>query len=243
MTEAGGEAGQVSSKSDSLLMEREGVLRFHEAEAEQAFTDRLQHLIPVMNKLQDVFTTMDQATLRDQIGSEATTIDGTAVGGSRGGGDSPLMRQQRRRQRTRQKAGRGAVGSGGSSPRGDGLAGSGGAPLATTAAAAELLELPQIIVLGAQSSGKSSVIEALVGREFLPRGTGIVTRRPLIVQLIHTPGGREWAEFVHVPGVKFGSYAAIRDEISRVTDEVHIIRVVMSRVFVIVVPMLRFFAF
>ena len=38
-----------------------------------------------------------------------------------------------------------------------------------------------------QSSGKSSVLEKLVGRDFLPRGTGIVTRRPLILQLIYTP--------------------------------------------------------
>lgn len=36
-----------------------------------------------------------------------------------------------------------------------------------------------------QSSGKSSVIETIVGRDFLPRGTGIVTRRPLVLQLIH----------------------------------------------------------
>lgn len=41
--------------------------------------------------------------------------------------------------------------------------------------------------LSLQSSGKSSVIESLVGRSFLPRGTGIVTRRPLILQLIYTP--------------------------------------------------------
>lgn len=34
-----------------------------------------------------------------------------------------------------------------------------------------------------QSSGKSSVLEAVVGRDFLPRGTGIVTRRPLILQV------------------------------------------------------------
>lgn len=38
-----------------------------------------------------------------------------------------------------------------------------------------------------QSSGKSSVIESLVGRSFLPRGTGIVTRCPLVLQLIYTP--------------------------------------------------------
>ncbi|KAJ1950670.1 Dynamin- GTPase protein, partial [Dispira parvispora] len=38
-----------------------------------------------------------------------------------------------------------------------------------------------------QSSGKSSVLENLVGRDFLPRGTGIVTRRPLVLQLVNVP--------------------------------------------------------
>ena len=47
-------------------------------------------------------------------------------------------------------------------------------------------ELPQIVVVGGQSSGKSSVLEAIVGRDFLPRGTGIVTRRPLLLQLVRT---------------------------------------------------------
>lgn len=47
------------------------------------------------------------------------------------------------------------------------------------------IDLPQITVVGSQSSGKSSVLENIVGRDFLPRGTGIVTRRPLILQLIN----------------------------------------------------------
>ena len=42
------------------------------------------------------------------------------------------------------------------------------------------VDLPQISVIGSQSSGKSSVLENIVGRDFLPRGTGIVTRRPLV---------------------------------------------------------------
>lgn len=48
------------------------------------------------------------------------------------------------------------------------------------------IDLPQIVVIGSQSSGKSSVLENVVGRDFLPRGTGIVTRRPLILQLYNT---------------------------------------------------------
>ena len=45
------------------------------------------------------------------------------------------------------------------------------------------INLPQIICVGAQSSGKTSIIESIVGKDFLPKGTGIVTRRPLILQL------------------------------------------------------------
>uniref|UniRef100_A0A8C2PWD6 Dynamin-1-like protein n=1 Tax=Cyprinus carpio TaxID=7962 RepID=A0A8C2PWD6_CYPCA len=50
---------------------------------------------------------------------------------------------------------------------------------------ADIIQLPQIAVVGTQSSGKSSVLESLVGKDLLPRGTGIVTRRPLILQLVH----------------------------------------------------------
>uniref|UniRef100_A0A8C5G583 Dynamin-1-like protein n=1 Tax=Gouania willdenowi TaxID=441366 RepID=A0A8C5G583_GOUWI len=49
----------------------------------------------------------------------------------------------------------------------------------------DIIHLPQIVVVGTQSSGKSSVLESLVGRDVLPRGNGIVTRRPLILQLVH----------------------------------------------------------
>ncbi|KAK4516157.1 uncharacterized protein ATC70_011123 [Mucor velutinosus] len=98
------------------------------------------------------------------------------------------------------------------------------------------VDLPQIAVIGSQSSGKSSVLENIVGRDFLPRGTGIVTRRPLILQLINRPAedktnkeesakedaGREnqneWGEFLHLPGQKFHDFNKIRDEIVKDTE-------------------------
>ena len=45
------------------------------------------------------------------------------------------------------------------------------------------VELPQLVVVGGQSTGKSSVLESIVGKDFLPRGSGIVTRCPLVLQL------------------------------------------------------------
>jgi len=64
---------------------------------------------------------------------------------------------------------------------------------------ASQIDLPQICVLGSQSSGKSSVLENIVGRDFLPRGTGIVTRRPLVLQLINRPATSSKANGVTSP--------------------------------------------
>ncbi|KAK9846015.1 hypothetical protein WJX81_008471 [Elliptochloris bilobata] len=79
--------------------------------------------------------------------------------------------------------------------------------------------LPSIVVIGGQSSGKSSVLEAVVGKDFLPRGTGIVTRRPLVLQLVHLddPSAREYGEFLHNNHEKIYSFDTIRDEIEAET--------------------------
>ncbi|KFY35445.1 hypothetical protein V494_05901 [Pseudogymnoascus sp. VKM F-4513 (FW-928)] len=111
----------------------------------------------------------------------------------------------------------------------------------TTVGVQNPIDLPQIVVVGSQSSGKSSVLENIVGRDFLPRGTGIVTRRPLVLQLINrqpaatTNGVKEkeeevsnandkeanvdeWGEFLHIPGQKFHDFNKIRDEIVKETE-------------------------
>ncbi|CAL4079341.1 unnamed protein product [Meganyctiphanes norvegica] len=80
------------------------------------------------------------------------------------------------------------------------------------------LDLPQIAVVGGQSAGKSSVLENFVGRDFLPRGSGIVTRRPLILQLINGPV--EYGEFLHQKGQKYSNFDDIRKEIEADTDKI-----------------------
>ena len=49
------------------------------------------------------------------------------------------------------------------------------------------IKLPSIVVIGSQSSGKSSVLESIVGQEFLPKGSNMVTRRPIELTLVNTP--------------------------------------------------------
>ena len=76
------------------------------------------------------------------------------------------------------------------------------------------VEMPSIVVIGGQSSGKSSVLESICGRDFLPRGTNIVTRRPTIIQLTNTPTATgDWIEFGHKPGEKYTDLKLARDEI------------------------------
>ncbi|KAK5652603.1 hypothetical protein OQA88_10364 [Cercophora sp. LCS_1] len=100
------------------------------------------------------------------------------------------------------------------------------------------LDLPQIVVVGSQSAGKSSVLENIVGRDFLPRGSGIVTRRPLILQLINVPDDEsedtvrvsyrnpteaarnEWAEFHHIPNRRFNDFGDVKREIENETARI-----------------------
>ncbi|XP_078263919.1 dynamin-2-like isoform X1 [Rhinoraja longicauda] len=78
------------------------------------------------------------------------------------------------------------------------------------------LDLPQIAVVGGQSAGKSSVLENFVGRDFLPRGPGIVTRRPLVLQLVNST--TEYAEFLHCKGKRFTDFEEVCREIKVETD-------------------------
>ncbi|CAA6666992.1 unnamed protein product [Spirodela intermedia] len=94
---------------------------------------------------------------------------------------------------------------------------------------------------GRWSSGKSSVLESIVGRDFLPGdqlmcmvyfdlslwgghslcygSAGIVTRRPLVLQLHKTEEGQaEYAEFLHLPKRRYTDFAAVRKEIQDETD-------------------------
>ena len=93
--------------------------------------------------------------------------------------------------------------------------------------------MPQIVVVGSQSAGKSSVLESIVGRDFLPRGNGIVTRCPLVLSLKHNENSNvkdsvligesgdseavEYATFSHEPGRKYTDFDLVRKEIENQT--------------------------
>lgn len=92
--------------------------------------------------------------------------------------------------------------------------------------------LPHIVLVGAQGSGKSSVLENLVGKSFLPRGTGRPTQAPLLVQMIRYSNEEkeytisneknenitEWVEFLHKPKKLIFDFDLVRDEIESRTN-------------------------
>ena len=84
----------------------------------------------------------------------------------------------------------------------------------------EYIKLPRICSLGTQSSGKSSVLESIVGLDFLPRGDGVVTRRPLELRLCHINSGEPWAIFEERKGQKFTDFIKVRETIEALTDEI-----------------------
>ncbi|QOY43571.1 Dynamin-like protein [Cryptosporidium parvum] len=88
----------------------------------------------------------------------------------------------------------------------------------------QYINLPRICVVGTQSSGKSSVLESVVGFDFLPRGEGIVTRRPVEMRLVHIPSkngiDEAYVVFEKDKNKKFTDFEKVREEIDRLTDEV-----------------------
>ncbi len=82
------------------------------------------------------------------------------------------------------------------------------------------INLPQIICIGSQSSGKSSIIESIIGKDFLPKGSGIVTRRPLILQLINQKEGEDYCEFFLKPNEKITDFSKVTKEIILQTEKI-----------------------
>ncbi|KAG3288065.1 dynamin 1 [Ictidomys tridecemlineatus] len=70
-----------------------------------------------------------------------------------------------------------------------------------------------MVLLGKKLMGKK-----VDPRDFLPRGSGIVTRRPLVLQLVNA--NTEYAEFLHCKGKKFTDFEEVRLEIEAETDRV-----------------------
>ncbi|KAI3803474.1 hypothetical protein L1987_31626 [Smallanthus sonchifolius] len=87
----------------------------------------------------------------------------------------------------------------------------------------EKLPIPEIVALGGQSDGKSSLLEALLGFQFNVREVEMGTCRPLILQMVHDPTALDpRCRFQEEDSEEYGnpivSSSAIADTIKSRTD-------------------------
>lgn len=81
--------------------------------------------------------------------------------------------------------------------------------------------LPSIVVIGSQSSGKSSVLEAIVGHEFLPKGNNMITRRPIELTLVNDPEARvDYAEFPQLGLHKITDFSLVQKNLMELNQSV-----------------------
>lgn len=82
----------------------------------------------------------------------------------------------------------------------------------------KIVDLPQIAVVGSQSAGKTSILESFLGQPCLPRGYGMVTRCPLILQLrkLAAEESHSWyCVFGHSPEIEHRESSTVQEEILR----------------------------
>eukprot|EP00658_Telonema_sp_P-2_P084538 TRINITY_DN9408_c0_g1_i2.p1 TRINITY_DN9408_c0_g1~~TRINITY_DN9408_c0_g1_i2.p1 ORF type:complete len:216 (+),score=58.52 TRINITY_DN9408_c0_g1_i2:79-648(+) len=79
-------------------------------------------------------------------------------------------------------------------------------------------QMSRIVMVGDQSSGKTSVVESLVGADISVKDQAMATRRPLLLTLMRTERGELWAQFRD--GEKLHSAEAIKERIAAENDVV-----------------------
>lgn len=78
------------------------------------------------------------------------------------------------------------------------------------------INLPRIAVVGNQSSGKTSVLERLMCMDLLPKGSGTVTKRPIIIEMYNTTNDQVT---INVSGVDFTDEKEARAKIEQLNRE------------------------
>ncbi|KAK6090002.1 hypothetical protein P3W45_001048 [Vairimorpha bombi] len=78
------------------------------------------------------------------------------------------------------------------------------------------INLPAIAVVGSQSSGKSSVLESLIQKDILPRGSNLVTRCPIIIHIKKICG----KEYCEISSIKYFDFSSLKYLLVRMMNEI-----------------------
>ena len=84
----------------------------------------------------------------------------------------------------------------------------------------EYINIPKICTIGNQSSGKTSILTNIIGLDILPKGEGLVTRRPLELRLNHIQSGEPYIYFDEDKTNKITDFSCIKEKISYLTKSI-----------------------
>ena len=84
----------------------------------------------------------------------------------------------------------------------------------------EYINIPRICSIGNQSNGKTSILTNIIGLDILPKGDGVVTRRPLELRLNKIKTGKPYIYFNDDKNNKITDFSSIKDKINILTNSI-----------------------
>ncbi len=83
----------------------------------------------------------------------------------------------------------------------------------------EYINIPRICSIGNQSNGKTSILTNIIGLDILPKGEGIITRRPLELRLNHYKG-KPYINFDEDKNNKITDFQYVKEKINKLTNSI-----------------------
>ena len=77
----------------------------------------------------------------------------------------------------------------------------------------QYINIPRICAVGTQSSGKTSILTNIIGLDILPKGNGVVTRRPIELRLNKIKSDEPYIYFDNDINNKITNFSTIKDKI------------------------------
>ena len=84
----------------------------------------------------------------------------------------------------------------------------------------QYINIPRICSIGSQSAGKTSILTNIIGLDILPKGDGVVTRRPIELRLNKIKSGEPYIFFENDLNNKITDFTGIKDKITNLTNSI-----------------------
>ena len=84
----------------------------------------------------------------------------------------------------------------------------------------EYINIPKIVSIGNQSNGKTSILTNIIGLDILPKGEGVVTRRPIELRLNHIDNNEPYIYFDEDKENIITDFSCIKEKINTLTNSI-----------------------